>query len=201
MAEASVYSLALLSYPLPEHSSAQVTVHCMCALFAHAPCFLSLWWSLTAPLEVELCMQQALCCLLLCVHFPHATSHDYNRMPLQPSKQFHITALWCWIWHYSPCSALHCVMSHAILIQTTCRAYIHQVGVSSMWDICSDHSVLPKWSWSFGTPYQTCLMCGGVSGCVGIFSAALALLFPRSTYGPGSHIIIHSCRTILVPCL
>ena len=83
MAEISACRLALLSYLLPEHSFVQVLVHCMCVLFAcSALCFLSLQWSLTGPLEVEFCMQRALCYLLLCAHFDasstiQAVSHNW----------------------------------------------------------------------------------------------------------------------------
>ena len=53
----------------------------------------------------------------------------FNRMPLQPSEQFCTTALWCWIQHYSPFSALHCITSHTMLIWTACGMYRHWVGV------------------------------------------------------------------------
>ena len=92
MAEVSAYSSALSSYLLPEHSFVQVLVHYMGALSAcDALHSLFLQWSLTGPLEVEFYMQQALCCSLLCMHFPHAASHYYKGMPPQSSKQFHIT--------------------------------------------------------------------------------------------------------------
>ena len=199
MAGVSAYSSALSSYLLPEHSFVQVLMHCIHALFmCDALCFLSLQWSLTGPLEVvEFCMQQALCCLLLWVHFLHTASHDYNRMLPQPFKQFHTTAPWC----CSPSSALHCIMSHAMLIQTACGMYIHQADVSSTQHAFLDCSVPPEWSLSLETPCQTCLMHGGVSGCAGIFSVIPALLFPRSTCRPGNHIILHFCRTILAPHL
>ena len=58
--------------------------------------------------------------------------------------------------------ALHCVMSHAMLIQTIYGTYIRWVGVSSAQHISLDHSGLPERSYSLETPCQTCLMCDGV---------------------------------------
>ena len=96
MAEVSVNSLALLSYPLPEQSFVQVSVHGTCALAAydalHSP---SLPQSTIELSGVELYVQQALCCLLLCVRFQCVTSRDYRGMLPQSYEQFHTTGRWC----------------------------------------------------------------------------------------------------------
>ena len=92
MAEVSVDSSALLSYLLPEQSFVQVLVHGTCVLAAynalHSP---SLRWSSNEPSGVELYVQRALCCSLLCVHFWRIASRDYSRMLPQSYEQFHTT--------------------------------------------------------------------------------------------------------------
>ena len=142
------WCLVLSSYLLPEQSFVWVSVHCTCVLAAydalHSP---SLWrLSSIGPSGVEFYAQRALCCLLLCAHFRRVAFHDYNRMLPQSYKQFCITDWWCWIRHYSLFSALNCIMSHAMQIQTTCRTYICQADVSSAWHISLDHSGLPEQS-------------------------------------------------------
>ena len=91
-AEVSVDSLALLSYLSPEQSFVQVLVHCTHMLSVYdALCSLSLRQSLTGPSGVEFYMQWASCCLLLCAHFQHVTSHEFNGMLLWSYEQFHTT--------------------------------------------------------------------------------------------------------------
>ena len=129
MALVSAYSLALSSYPSPKQIFVQALVHYMHTMSrCDAPCCLFLQWSLLGLSVGELCMQQALCCLLLCVCFLCATSCDYNGMLLPPFKQFHIAAWLCWTQHCSLSSALHCITNHTMLIQTACRMYVYTSG-------------------------------------------------------------------------
>ena len=119
-------------------------------------------------------------------------NHTSSFIQLVDSAEFGIIAFF---------SVLHCITSHAMLIQTVCGMYIRRVDVSSTWHISLDHSGLPEQSYSLETPCQTSLTHDGVSRYAGIFSVVPALPFPRSTHRPGNRIILHFCRTILAPRL